>query len=115
MRVSGICGVVQLDGAPVDPQVVRRMLAVGAYRGPGGAAWSAPAPQVALGQLVLAATAEAQDITQPFAVPDRGICVVADARIDNRDELRGLLRDQSWLGPDAADIEFIAAAYRAWG
>ena len=34
--MSGICGIINLDGAPVEEQAVRRMIDVISHRGPDG-------------------------------------------------------------------------------
>ena len=34
--MSGICGIIHCDGAPVTPKILRRMAEAAAYRGPDG-------------------------------------------------------------------------------
>ena len=34
--MSGICGIVNFDGAPVDPELLKKMAEAAAYRGPDG-------------------------------------------------------------------------------
>lgn len=71
--------------------------------------------RVALGARVLGVTPEDAYERQPLCSADGGIALVADARIDNRDELArvlGLSADQARTMPDSA---FIMAAWQAWG
>jgi asparagine synthase (glutamine-hydrolysing) len=37
--MSGICGVINLDGAPVEPRVLKKMARAAAHRGPDGVSY----------------------------------------------------------------------------
>src|SRR5262245_29134637 len=69
---------------------------------------------VGFGHLALWTTPEAAAEPCPFVQPRSGIVVVADARIDNRDDLiaaLGLAQTADHVG----DHELIARAYEKWG
>jgi asparagine synthase (glutamine-hydrolysing) len=104
-RVSGICGVCTFD-APASAQTVHDMAAAAPHRGDPHAARFAGA---ALAQLANAATA-----SRPYVNTE--VVVVADARIDNRADLRRALRDRLDANlEEPADAALVAAAYAEWG
>ncbi|HYC89058.1 MAG TPA: asparagine synthase-related protein [Thermoanaerobaculia bacterium] len=95
--MSGIAGVVRLDGAVAAPETVRQLAGAVAHRGPDGSgAWSDGS--VAFVHALLRTTPG--DAVQPFV--DGTLTVVADARIDTP-------------VPTEGDAATIAAAYRQWG
>jgi asparagine synthase (glutamine-hydrolysing) len=112
--VSGIAGIVALDGAPVDAALLDRMAGFLASRGPDGVAvrmmGSAGFVHALLrtGDLV-------DDVPQPLSI-DGTRSIVSDARIDGRADLVRALRaggiDTSARAPAA---ELILHALRAWG
>jgi len=108
--MSGICAIVNLDGAPVDPAVLQRMITAGGHRGPDGSRHTVQG-SIAFGYLALDATAEAQRECQPLVDPARGVWLAADARLDNRTELIGALDTAA----DPTDADLILAAYLRWG
>ena len=110
--MSGIVGLVNLDGRPADGGLVGRMLGTIAHRGPDASrTWSSGA--VALGHCLLAATPESIGEVQPHAAA--GITIVFDGRIDNRRELaEEFARERVPLAADF-DAAFALAAYRRWG
>jgi asparagine synthase (glutamine-hydrolysing) len=109
--MSGIAAIFSRDGRPVDERKVAAMLAAIPYRGPDGMRICA-ATKVVLGHAKLTVTAEEEAETQPLVSPRSGCTVVADARLDNRDEL---LRQLPARTPAATDAELILRAYEAWG
>jgi asparagine synthase (glutamine-hydrolysing) len=113
--MSGICGIYNLDGAPVDLPVLRLMVAAAAHRGPDGSGcWAQN--HVGLGHLALNLTPESINETQPLVSRTGDAVLVADARIDNRDDLVRLLGAGGYLaGPEPTDADLILAAYRCKG
>ena len=111
--MSGICGIVNFDGSPTDPEAIRLMLEAAAHRGPDGShRWFGE--NAALAHLALKLAPEEQHDAQPLA--DRELVVSADARIDNRDELIAQLGGAQHLDTDRpSDARLILAAYRHWG
>lgn len=113
--MSALAGVLNLDGAPVDPSLLERMAERLAYRSPDGmGSWRDGAVGLAHGRLWT--TPEEVGEEQPLRDPECGLALAADARIDNREELLALLGD----GPGGrqagvSDAGLILAAYRELG
>ena len=111
--MSAICGILNLDGAPVDPDVLCRMAEAAAYRGPDGIRYWIDGP-VGLAHLALNSTPESLRETQPLIADGGALVLVADARVDNRLELirdlGDVLREK-----DPTDADLILATYRKWG
>ena len=109
--MSGIVGVLNLHGAPVDRESLRRMTDSMAFRGPDRqAVWSQG--NIGFGHAALSTTFEADFETQPQGLGER-LWITADARIDGRDELRKGLAAQGRCGL-ATDAELILNAYDVW-
>ncbi len=113
--MSGICGYVAWDGAPVGERDLEGMIGAADYRGADGISlWSGDG--AALAHLSLRITPESVDEVQPLTADEAGLTLVADARIDNRDELIPTLRSAGELRKGRfSDAELILAAYRRWG
>jgi asparagine synthase (glutamine-hydrolysing) len=111
--LSGIAGLFQLDGAPVDPGDLRAMTSLLERRGPDGTHRWHRGP-VGLGRTLLATTPELQHEPQPLVDAASGCTIVADVRLDQRDELAAALglRDRVDVIGDAG---LILAAYLTWG
>jgi asparagine synthase (glutamine-hydrolysing) len=112
--VSGIVGIVNLDGAPVDPNLLSAMTRFMAFRGPDGQkTWCGGS--VGFGHTLLRTAPAIESDEQPASL-DGKLWIVADARIDARAELIEKLRSK-----DAAvsladpDHQLILHAYRVWG
>jgi asparagine synthase (glutamine-hydrolysing) len=104
--MSGVAGVLRLGGVDVDPQELLPVLSVLQRRGPDGTGHVSEGP-VVLGCARLDTLPE--DGHQP--VRCGRVIAVADARLDNRDEL---CRDLG-LPHEASDTVLIAAAIAKWG
>lgn len=105
----GLAGIVQLKGAPLDPQDLDRMLAAAPWRGPDGSGtWHDG--QAGLAHMRFCTTAEDRSDRQPL-VDDDGV-LVFDGRLDNRAEL---LREFPVVPSDAADSMLVLEAWRRWG
>ena len=111
--MSGIFGLVNHDGAPVNGDDLRRMAGILVRRGPEGTrVWNSR--NVGFGHTLLATTPEALHERLPLTHSDTGCVITADARLDNRDELLdalGLREHASSMG----DGQLILSAYLAWG
>jgi asparagine synthase (glutamine-hydrolysing) len=115
--LSGFVGIFNLDGAPVDRELLTRLTGLLAFRGPDAeAAWCDGA--VGMGHALLRATREAAEACQPTSLSGR-LAIVADARIDARDELIDRLNAKRGAGcrisPGTDDAELILHAYDVWG
>jgi asparagine synthase (glutamine-hydrolysing) len=112
--MSGIVGMVNLDGPPIERELLDRLTASLAFRGPDGQRVWASGP-VGFGHALLRTTRESENERQPCSL-DGEVWITADARIDDRetliDKLAGHGRDVTRTVPDA---ELILHAYHAWG
>jgi asparagine synthase (glutamine-hydrolysing) len=101
--MNGIGGIFNCDGAPVRPEdleVLRRGLV---HRGSGKAStWR----ESSIGFVRCG--------VEPITRED-GLTITADARIDNREELLGLLSLPRSRADDFGDASLILAAYSRWG
>ena len=112
--MSGICGIVNQDGAPIDRHLLEEMTAFMAFRGPDAQeVWTNAS--VGFGHTLLRTTFESEHEQQPFSL-DGKVWITADARIDGRDELRKKIAAR---GRDriegVTDAELILHAYDSWG
>lgn len=112
--MSGIFGLINLDGRPVEDSSLQRMQGAMSFWGPDGAdRWCSGA--AGLGQLRLHSTPEAHCDLLPRWEPELGLAFTAAARIDNRDELCAMfdiaLRDRA----QTPDGELVLRAYLRWG
>jgi asparagine synthase (glutamine-hydrolysing) len=114
--MSGIVGVLNLDGAPLNDGLLRRLTTSLSFRGPDRQGWRLIRRHIGLGHARLASTDASGDIEQPFTIDGRH-WIVADARVDGRRQLVDLLavRPDEVPPDDASDTELILRAYRRWG
>jgi asparagine synthase (glutamine-hydrolysing) len=112
--MSAIAGIICFDGKIQPKAECQRMLdQLAVYARDGSALWDDD--RAALGLCRMRVLPEDQFDRQPIVDAGRGLVLVADARIDNRDELRselGIDRAQAGI---MADADFIMAAFRRWG
>ena len=110
--MGAICGIFHLDGQPVTRDAIVAMSAALAHRGPDrDGVWCCD--NVALAHRLLVTTQESLTERQPVVRSHPALTLVADARLDNRDELISAL--QIRRGCCSADSEIILAAYERWG
>jgi len=108
--VSGIAGFYYLDGRQAERSTLEHMLGTIGHRGPLRGSWVKGS--VGLGCRALPVTAEARCECLPLTDPSRSMVLTADARIDNRDELRAAL---GHLPSAIGDTHLILLAYQRWG
>ena len=101
--MSGLAVAVDWERAETGTEAVRRMLSAMPHRSPDGASVAA-APHAALGMGLRATTARERAAAQPLHDPEAGLWLVADARIDNRDEVSRAL---GLPAPPASDAELL--------
>jgi asparagine synthase (glutamine-hydrolysing) len=108
--MSGIVGLITFDGSPVDPRVVETMNAAAPHRSTDGTlAWAGQGAAVMYQRRrVLAGGADERGLAEQ----DRTICL-ADARIDNREELISALSPE--VDEASGEAEILLASYRRWG
>ncbi len=126
--MSGIVGIIHLNGEPIDPSLLSRMNGYMSWRGPDAQQiWSDG--NIGLGHTLLRTTWEAEYEHQPFTLDcatrtpcDRQVWIVADARIDDRENLATKLGIAPLPSPPftsksqvITDVELILRAYLHWG
>ena len=84
--MSSIAGIVRLDGAPVYQNHLQAMLDSMAMRGPDGSGLHVSG-SVGLGHGLLRTTPESVGERQPVFDEEADCRLVADVRLDNREEL----------------------------
>ena len=112
--MSAIVGVLHLDGRPVDGSDLDAMLGSVAHRGPDASTTWSKGP-VGLGQAMLRTTPESLSELPPLPSRDGSKIIVADARIDNRDEILSGIDVSGADGREMSDSAVILACYEAWG
>jgi asparagine synthase (glutamine-hydrolysing) len=111
--MSGIAGLVDVTGRPVDMAELREMMQPMEYRGPDGCGeWFGGT--VALGQCNFHTTLEAQQATMPLR-SENGHVIVMDGRVDNWEELREAVLQKGARLRDCSDATLVLEAYRIWG
>jgi asparagine synthase (glutamine-hydrolysing) len=113
--MSGIGGIVRWDGGPVSDSRLRTMMHLIGHRGPDGLTWKT-GDGVGFGHALQALRrSETHRRPQPVSMPDGSCSIVADARIDNRDDVVRALGSVSWIREPASDAELILAGFDRWG
>jgi asparagine synthase (glutamine-hydrolysing) len=112
--MSGIAGIYNLDGRPVDPTLLRRMTDAIFHRGPDGINhWINGS--VGLGHCMLQTTPESLHENQPLTNETGELCLTLDGRVDNRRELKAELEAKDARLRDDTDAELVLKAYEVWG
>ncbi|MCB8979893.1 MAG: asparagine synthetase B [Ardenticatenaceae bacterium] len=111
--MSGIFGLFQLDGAPIDPADVQKMMATMAQWGPDGRSHHIAGP-VAFGHLLLHNTPQAHHEHLPRQTAS-GLLLTTEARLDNRTELCQQFNIPQPDRDQITDSQLIEQAYDKWG
>lgn len=111
--MSGIAGVFNLNGAPVDARLVASMADALRFRGPDArTVWVDG--NVGFAHTLLCTNEGASPEVQPCSL-DGAVWIVADARVDARAELVTALAAKERTGlASASDAELILHAYAVW-
>jgi asparagine synthase (glutamine-hydrolysing) len=110
--VSGVCGVLRLDGGEVDPSDLERQVRALAHLGP-DRRQAISDGVIGLGHLGLRITHEDYLDAQPLQ--SGGILLAADVRLDNRELLAAQLSIDAASLAAMPDSALVLAAYRHWG
>lgn len=112
--MSGFVAVCNLDGAPIDPGLIRRLTDALLFRGPDAQdIWIDQ--QVGFGHALLRTTDEGSRERQPCTL-DGEVWITGNVRVDDRAELlRALKASGQTPLKFATDPELILHAYQAWG
>ena len=112
--MSGIGGILNRSGKPIDPEIPVRMANTITHRGPDRTnVWREG--KCALFHCMLQTTEESVHESLPYKDPLTGNVITADARIDNRAELANKLGLSPSESQKMADSAYILAAYNRWG
>lgn len=113
--MSGIVGMYDRSGAPVDRTLLQALAHFLSYCGPDARDTWSNGP-VGLGHTMLRTTRESQIERQPASLGGR-FWISADARIDCREELKNKLveLEGKGSGPTATDSDLILRSYAVWG
>lgn len=112
--MSGIVGILNLDGAPADKHLLQDLTNFLKPRGPDAQRIWADGP-VGFGHTLFKTTEESEHECQPFTLGS-GTWITADARVDAQSELIEHLRARGQEpAHHATDAELILRAYEAWG
>lgn len=112
--MSGFAGILHLDGSPVEPDLVRKLVEFQKFRGPDAQnTWISA--NVGLGHTLLKVTPESECERQPLSL-DGHVWIVADCRVDARGPLIADLKTRGHTEIDRVpDVELILRAYLTWG
>jgi asparagine synthase (glutamine-hydrolysing) len=112
--MSGFIGIFNADEAPVDCELLERLTGSLTFRGPDArAVWCQGS--VGFGHTLFRTTWEARYERQPFTL-DQQVWIVADARVDAREDLvRELGCGHDLALNQTPDVELILRAYLKWG
>jgi asparagine synthase (glutamine-hydrolysing) len=112
--LSGICGLFNTDGRPVERENLARLSDAARHPGPDGInSWNFE--NVGLTQMLMATTLEAAEETRPFFHQPSKSCIVFDGRLDNRHELIGQLNSGEYRRLGNSDMELVLLAWLRWG
>lgn len=112
--MSGIVGILDRDGAPIERALLQSLADFLRFRGPDACEiWLGNS--IGLGHTLLRTTRESHSERQPAGLFGR-YWITADARLDGRDELLAeLVRSGGNVDPSVSDPELILHAYVKWG
>jgi asparagine synthase (glutamine-hydrolysing) len=112
--MSAIFGILRFDRDTVSTRDLERMGNTLAHRGPDGSRFMADGP-VGLGHCLMRVNQEDLSERQPLFDREANLTLVADCRIDNREELAGAFGLSAADIRDLPDSAFILRAYKKWG
>lgn len=112
--MSAIFGILRFDRDEVLARDLERMGNVLAHRGPDGRKFRIDGP-VGLGHCLLRVNREDRFETQPLRDRASELTMVADCRIDNREELAGIFGIAAAELRDIPDSALVLRAYKKWG
>lgn len=113
--MSTICAVVNLNGEPVSPERLQKMIDASSFRLHDDVS-TLCRDNFGLAFLGLRTTPESLNDKQPLVDSRGDLYLIADARIDNREDLIRILRPKDFLrDKHPTDAQLILAAYEFWG
>src|SRR5437867_10314137 len=114
--MCGICGIAQLNGAPVDTRLVEKMTQTMRHRGPDDqGVWRSADGRVGLGHRRLSIIDLSPAGHQPMIDESARLSISYNGEIYNFLELRDELAKIGYRFRTHSDTEVILAAYQEWG
>jgi len=111
--MSAVFGILRFDGALVSSRDLERMSNTPAHRRPNGRKLVVNGP-VGLGHCLMQVNREDQFEVQPLRDGNADLMVVADLRLDNREELAAALGIDATMLRELPDSALVLRAYKAW-
>jgi asparagine synthase (glutamine-hydrolysing) len=112
--MSGIIAIINLPQNPVDKSLLEKMTNYMSFRGVDSQNIYC-ADNIGLGHTLLKIYPEQATEKQPFTT-DNNIWIVADARLDRREELVSKLQNlHAEINTNCPDVELILSSYYTWG
>jgi asparagine synthase (glutamine-hydrolysing) len=112
--MSAIFGILRFDGGSVSGRDIKRMANTLVHRGPDGVRSQADGP-VGLGHCLMRVNQEDSCEAQPLRERAADATLVADLRLDNRDELAAIFGLGAVELRDMPDSALVMRAYMKWG
>ncbi len=112
--MSAIFGILRFDGGEVSARELERMSNALAHRGPDGCKFLVDGP-AGLGHCLMRVNQEDLFEKQPLHDREADIMLVADLRLDNRDELAAAFGIVAAQLRDMPDSALVMRAYKKWG
>jgi asparagine synthase (glutamine-hydrolysing) len=112
--MSGICGLFRFDGGEVSSRDLERMTRALATRGPDGSKFVADGP-VGLSHCLMRVNREDLFEVQPLYDREAAVTLVADLRLDNREELAAAFGIGTPELSEVPDSALVLRAYKTWG
>src|SRR5687767_9558538 len=112
--MCGITGILNLDGAPVSPDVLRPMADAIAHRGPDGEGYFTDGP-LGFGHRRLAIIDLTEAGHQPMATTDGRLVISYNGEVYNFHELRAELESLGHRFRSRTDTEVVLEAFAEWG
>src|SRR5687767_1648746 len=112
--MNRIAGILSFERVPVEPSVLDRMIGAMKFQVTDGQnAWIEG--EIGLGCALIGKIAGADIETSPYRHPNGQWVITFDGRIDNRQEVMGILRPEQVAGSArVSDEEIVLAAYEKW-
>ena len=112
--MSAIFGILRFDGGAANPRDLERMGNTLAHRGPDGRKFAVGGP-IGLGHCLMRVNDEDAFEVLPLSDREADLALVADCRIDNREELAAAFDLSVADIREMPDSAFILRAYKKWG
>ena len=112
--MSGIAGIINLNGTCVPIEHLAKMTASMSHRGIDGIR-NHTQKHAALGQCLTYRTAESREGELPLCCAKSQLTLIMDGRIDNWEELRKTLLDNHCQLRNRSDAELVLESYKLWG